>query len=159
MKAERVAREKGFAEERFKVVHCDLASNNSVRNFVTAFRQLGRPLDALVCNAAVYFPNAHKEGAFLPGLFPGGGPRWSADGHELSFAANYLGHFLLCNLLLEDLKRGATKADPSRCVILGTVTASVNEKDVGGMIPPIADVGDFEGMEAGMRDPITMVDG
>lgn len=28
-------------------------------------------LDALVCNAAVYFPNAHKEGAFFPGLFPG----------------------------------------------------------------------------------------
>jgi len=34
----------------------------------------------LVCNAAVYFPNAHKEGVFLPGLFPGGGPRWSAEG-------------------------------------------------------------------------------
>ena len=35
---------------------------------------------ALVCNAAVYFPNAHKEGIILPGLFPGGGPRWSAEG-------------------------------------------------------------------------------
>ncbi len=33
-----------------------------------------------MCNAAVYFPNAHKEGVFLPGLFPGGGPRWSAEG-------------------------------------------------------------------------------
>ena len=38
-----------------------------------------------MCNAAVYFPNAHKEGVFLPGLFPGGGPRWSAEGGELNF--------------------------------------------------------------------------
>ena len=26
----------------------------------------------------------------------------SPAGHEMSFAANYLGHFLLCNLLLEE---------------------------------------------------------
>merc|ERR1719191_1787629 len=104
-------------------MHLDLGANDSVRDFVRAFRAMGKPLDALVCNAAVYFPNADKSGAVIPGLFPGGGPRWSADGHELSFAANYLGHFLLCNLLLEDLKRGSTAADPARCVILGTVTA------------------------------------
>jgi len=128
-----------------------------VRAFAKAFRELGRPLDALVCNAAVYFPNAHKSGAFLPGLFPGGGPRWSADGHELSFATNYLGHFLLCNLLIDDLKR--SRATP-RCIILGTVTASVNDKEVGGMIPPKADIGQLQGLEAGMQGPeITMMDG
>merc|ERR1719284_1588980 len=118
---------------------------------------MNRTLDALVCNAAVYFPNAHKPGAFFPGLFPGGGPRWSADGHELSFAANYLGHFLLCNLLLEDLQKSQVK--PARCIILGTVTASVNGKEVGGMIPPLADVGNLEGLELGMKGPeVTMVD-
>jgi len=110
----------------------------------------------LVCNAAVYFPNAHKVGAFFPGLFPGGGPRWSADGHELSFAANYLGHFLLCNLLLDDLARSAEKP---RCVILGTVTASINGKELGGMIPPLAHVGDMKGLQEGMQAPITMIDG
>lgn len=72
-------------------MHCDLASKQSVKNFVQTFRTLYNGLDALVCNAAVYFPNAHKEGVVLPGLFPGGGPRWSAEGHEMSFAANYLG--------------------------------------------------------------------
>merc|ERR1719291_1430878 len=157
-KAEKVAREAGMPEGSYEVLHCDLSANNSVRQFVTSFRALGLPLDALVCNAAVYFPNAHKEGAFLPGLFPGGGPRWSADGHELSFAANYLGHFLLVNLLLPDLQAGSAKT-PARCVILGTVTASVNEKDVGGMIPPVADVGDFEGLTQGMKKPVAMVDG
>lgn len=158
-KAELAAKDAGMPEDSYSVVHLDLASNKSVRLFVDNFRSLGRPLDTLVCNAAVYFPNADKKGAFLPGLFPGGGPRWSADGHELSFAANYLGHFLLCNLLLDDLKANSTKEKPARCVILGTVTASINENDVGGMIPPLADVGMFEGLEQGMADPITMVDG
>jgi len=157
-KAEKVARAANLPEDSFTVLHCDLSANNSVRQFVKAFRALGRPLDALVCNAAVYFPNAHKPGAFFPGLFPGGGPRWSADGHELSFAANYLGHFLLCNLLLDDLKNSRVK--PARCIILGTVTASINDKEVGGMIPPLADVGEFQGLQQGMKGPeISMVDG
>jgi len=156
-KAEKVAQEAGLSPDSFTVMHLDLASNKSVRLFVDAFRALGRPLDVLVCNAAVYFPNADKQAAILPGLWSGGGPRWSADGFELSFAANYLGHFLLANLLLPDLQAGSS--GPGRCVILGTVTASVNEKDVGGMIPPLADLGDFAGLEQGMKKPITMVDG
>lgn len=156
-KAEKAARDAGMLEDSYEVLHCDLASTNSVRHFVKAFQSLGRPLDALVCNAAVYYPNAHKQGVFLPGLFPGGGPRWSAEGHEMSFAANYLGHFLLCNLLLEDLKKSASK--PARCVILGTVTATVNGAELGGMIPPLAHVGDLEGLEKGMKAPVTMLDG
>lgn len=157
VKAEKAAKRARLPEGSYTVLHCDLGANSSVRQFVDAFRALGRPLDALVCNAAVYFPNAHKPG-FL-GLFPGGGPRWSAEGHELSFATNYLGHFLLCNLLLEDLQSSETKP-AGRCVILGTVTASVNEKEVGGMIPPLADVGQFQGLARGMRGPqVTMVDG
>mmetsp|Transcript_35459 Transcript_35459/g.93521 ORF Transcript_35459/g.93521 Transcript_35459/m.93521 type:complete len:456 (-) Transcript_35459:693-2060(-) len=157
-KAEKVATAANLPKDSYTVLHCDLSANNSVRQFVTAFRALGRPLDALVCNAAVYFPNAHKPGAFFPGLFPGGGPRWSADGHELSFAANYLGHFLLCNLLLDDLK--SSKVKPARCIILGTVTASINNKELGGMIPPLADVGQFQGLEQGMVGPeVSMVDG
>lgn len=156
-KAEKVAKAAGLPEDSYIVMHLDLGANNSVRQFVKMFRSLGRRLDALVCNAAVYFPNADKQGAFLPGLFPGGGPRWSADGHEQSFATNYLGHFLLCNLLLEDLKNSTVK--PARCVILGTVTATVNDKELGGMIPPLADIGNLEGLEQGMKYPVTMVNG
>lgn len=157
-KGEKVAKQSDFPKGSYQVMHCDLAANNSVRQFVSSFQMLGLPLDVLVCNAAVYFPNADKEGAFLPGLFPGGGPRWSADGHELSFATNYLGHFLLCNLLLEDLKK--SKNSPPRCIILGTVTATVNSKELGGMIPPLADVGQFEGLKQGMKGPeVTMVNG
>eukprot|EP00442_Polarella_glacialis_P018892 CAMPEP_0115067334 /NCGR_PEP_ID=MMETSP0227-20121206/11330_1 /TAXON_ID=89957 /ORGANISM="Polarella glacialis, Strain CCMP 1383" /LENGTH=455 /DNA_ID=CAMNT_0002453385 /DNA_START=121 /DNA_END=1488 /DNA_ORIENTATION=+ len=155
-KGEKLAIELGFPEGSYSVMHLDLAANNSVKQFVQTFRARNIQLDALVCNAACYFPNAHKQGAFLPGLFPGGGPRWSADGHELSFATNYLGHFLLCNLLLEDLKKSSVK--PARCIILGTVTASINDKEVGGMIPPLADIGQLQGMQSGMKKPITMID-
>lgn len=157
-KAERMAKEAQLPKGSYRVLHLDLGALNSVRQFVAAFRALGWPLDALVCNAAVYFPNAHKNGALIPGFFPGEGPRFSAEGHELSFATNYLGHFLLVNLLLEDLAKSTVK--PARCVILGTVTASVNDKEVGGVIPPVADVGEFQGLERGMKLPkTTMVDG
>lgn len=155
LKAEKVAKENNLPEGSFIVMHCDLASQNSVKRFVESFRAIGRPLDALVCNAAVYFPNAHKTGVFLPGLFPGGGARFTPEGYEMSFATNYLGHFLLCNLLMEDLQKSSVK--PARCIILGTVTASVNDKEVGGMIPPIADLGSLEGLQEGMKKPITMM--
>mmetsp|Transcript_18246 Transcript_18246/g.42691 ORF Transcript_18246/g.42691 Transcript_18246/m.42691 type:complete len:459 (-) Transcript_18246:112-1488(-) len=154
-KAEKAARDNNFPEDSYTVLHLDLACKSSVRRFVDSFRSLGRQLDCLVCNAAVYFPNAHKEAAILPGLFPGGGPRWSPDGMELSFATNYLGHFLLCKLLLPDLEQ--SKVKPARCVILGTVTATVNNKELGGQIPPKADIGNLEGLEEGMKSPITMV--
>lgn len=155
-KAQAVARDANLPEGSYVVMHLDLGALNSVKLFVETFRSLGRPVDALVCNAAVYFPNAHKPGAFLPGLFPGGGPRWSADGFEQSFATNYLGHFLLCNMLLEDLQKSMVK--PARCIILGTVTASINDKELGGMIPPKADIGQLQGMEKGMKKPISMMD-
>lgn len=157
-KAERAAQKARLPKGSYKVLHLDLGAQKSVHQFVTSFRELGLPLDALVCNAAVYFPNAHKNGALIPGIFPGEGPRYSAEGHEMSFATNYLGHFMLTNLLLEDLKKSTNS--PPRCVILGTVTASINDKEVGGMIPPIADVGKFEGLDQGMKLPRTsMVNG
>eukprot|EP00913_Durusdinium_trenchii_P022119 g20784.t1 len=60
-KAEKAAKEAGMNPENYQVMHCDLASKQSVRNFVQTFRTMYQSLDALVCNAAVYFPNAHKE--------------------------------------------------------------------------------------------------
>mmetsp|Transcript_28446 Transcript_28446/g.66250 ORF Transcript_28446/g.66250 Transcript_28446/m.66250 type:complete len:441 (+) Transcript_28446:85-1407(+) len=157
IKAAKAAAAAGLPKDSYQVLHCDLAANDSVRQFVDAFHATGRSLEALVCNAACYFPNADKSGIIVPGLFAGGGPRWSADGHEMSFAANYLGHFLLCKLLLGDLER--SPRGPARCVILGTVTATVNNQELGGQIPPLADLGDLSGLEQGMKSPVTMIDG
>ena len=143
-KTEKAAQSLGMSPDRYTILPLDLANLASVREFVTQFRSLGKSLDALVCNAAVYLPLL-KE------------PQYSADGYELSVATNHLGHFLLCNLMLEDLKQ-STAAEP-RLVILGTVTA--NPKELGGKIPIPAppDLGNLKGFEAGFKAPIAMIDG
>lgn len=143
-KAETAAQSVGMLPDSYRILHLDLASLDSVRQFVQQFRETGRTLEALVCNAAVYLPLL-KE------------PAYSKDGYELSVATNHLGHFLLCNLMLEDLKNSGA-AEP-RLVILGTVTA--NPKELGGKIPIPAppDLGDLKGFEAGFKAPIAMIDG
>lgn len=143
-KTEQAAQSVGMAPGSYTIIHLDLASLDSVRQFVQRFRQTGRSLDALVCNAAVYLPLL-KE------------PQYTKDGYELSVATNHLGHFLLCNLMLEDLKNSGAK-EP-RLVILGTVTA--NPKELGGKIPIPAppDLGNLEGFEAGFKAPIAMING
>lgn len=143
-KAAQAAQSLNMPAAGYTLMQLDLASLTSVRHFVTAFRETGRDLSALVCNAAVYLPLL-KE------------PQWSADGFELSVATNHLGHFLLCQLLLEDLKH-STAAD-KRLIILGTVTA--NRKELGGKIPIPAppDLGKLEGFEKGFKAPIAMIDG
>ena len=143
-KAKRMAAEVGIPDDSYTVMKLDLASLDSVREFVKTFRESGKPLDTLVCNAAVYLPLL-KE------------PQRSTDGYELSVATNHLGHFLLCNLMLEDLRK--SRALPPRLIILGTVTA--NPKELGGKIPIPAppDLGNLEGFEAGFKEPITMING
>jgi protochlorophyllide reductase len=122
----------------------DLGDLESVRELVKAFHATGRPLDALVINAAVYMPRL-KE------------PKRSPQGYELSMATNHLGHFLLIQLLLGDLER--SNHPSRRLVVLGTVTA--NSKELGGKIPipAPADLGDLAGFEAGFKAPISMADG
>ncbi len=143
-KTQKVANEVGMSPDSYTIMHLDLASLNSVRQFVNTFRESGKSLDALVCNAAVYLPLL-KE------------PQRSEDGYELSVATNHLGHFLLCNLMLEDLQKSST--DQPRLVILGTVTA--NPKELGGKIPIPAppDLGDLKGFAEGFQAPIAMING
>jgi len=111
LKAERAAKAAGMAKENYTIMHLDLASLDSVRQFVDNFRQSGRPLDVLVCNAAVYQPTARQ-------------PSFTAEGFELSVGTNHLGHFLLSRLLLQDLN----KSDyPSRrLIIVGSITGELD---------------------------------
>ena len=55
-KAEKVAQEVGMTQDSYTVMHLDLASLEVVKRFVKTFRESGRSLEALVCNAAVYLP-------------------------------------------------------------------------------------------------------
>jgi protochlorophyllide reductase len=141
-KAETAAQSVGIPKGSYTTLHIDLGSLESVRRFVQNFRATGRSLEALVCNAAIYMPLI-KE------------PLRSPEGYELTVTTNHLGHFLLCNLMLEDLKK--SPAADKRLVILGTVTH--NPKELGGKIPPRPDLGDLRGFAEGFKEPITMIDG
>ncbi|CAF1072623.1 unnamed protein product [Didymodactylos carnosus] len=81
-------------------IQLDLASYESVRNFVDQFHQRHLPLHLLINNGGVMMPPF--------GL--------TKDGEELQFGTNHLGHFLLTNLLLDDLKQNV----PSRIVVLSS---------------------------------------
>ena len=133
----------------------DLSDLESVRNGVKNLKGiLDSPLDALVCNAAVYLPRLRK-------------PLRSPQGYEISMATNHLGHFLLIQLLIDNLRNSnrpvwtgrSWSAEPPRVVILGTVTA--NSKELGGKIPipAPADLGDLSGFEGGFLSPIAMANG
>jgi retinol dehydrogenase 12 len=93
------ARDALRAETGNSKIHCiqlDLSAPQSVRAFAEAIKALRKPLKVLVNNGAVM--KLERE------LTP--------DGHELNFATNHLGPFLLTHLLLETLKQAA----PSRIV-------------------------------------------
>jgi NAD(P)-dependent dehydrogenase (short-subunit alcohol dehydrogenase family) len=77
----------------------DLASLNSVRDF--AARELDRdlPLDVLVNNAGVMAPPKRLE---------------TADGFELQFGTNVLGHFALTGLLMPAVQRAATQSKAAK---------------------------------------------
>jgi protochlorophyllide reductase len=142
IKAEKAAQSVGMAANSYTLMHIDLGSLESVRQFVNNFRATGRSLEALVCNAAIYMPLI-KE------------PLFSPEGYELTVTTNHLGHFLLCNLMLPDLQK--SPAGDKRLVILGTVTH--NPDELGGKIPPRPDLGKFEGFAAGFQNPICMING
>ncbi len=143
-KAERVCAELGIARDRVTPMRLDLGSLAHVRAFAAKFAASGLPLDALVCNAAVYLPRLKS-------------PQRSPEGFEISVATNHFGHFLLSQLLLTQLLR--SRQPQPRLITLGTVTA--NSEEFGGKvpIPAPADLGDFAGLKAGFRDPVAMIDG
>jgi NAD(P)-dependent dehydrogenase (short-subunit alcohol dehydrogenase family) len=89
----------------------DLASFASVRQCAATFQAKGYPLHVLINNAG--------------GGIPGKQARFTADGFELTFGTNHLGHFLFTNLLLDNLKRSA----PARII---TVSSQLHIPGYGG---------------------------
>jgi NAD(P)-dependent dehydrogenase (short-subunit alcohol dehydrogenase family) len=75
-----------------EVVLLDLASLESVCTFGAAELSLGEPLDLLVNNAGVMAPRRRQQ---------------TADGFEIQFGTNVLGHFVLTAVLLPALVRAA----------------------------------------------------
>ncbi|KAF8083426.1 hypothetical protein N665_0774s0014 [Sinapis alba] len=144
LKAERAAKSAGMPKDSYTVMHLDLASLDSVRQFVDNFRRAEMPLDVLVCNAAIYQPTATK-------------PTFTAEGFELSVGTNHLGHFLLSRLLIHDLKNSDYPS--KRLIIVGSITGNTNT--LAGNVPPKANLGDLRGLASGLNglNSSAMIDG
>lgn len=89
------------APDRCTVMRVDLASLDSVREFVTAFSAAGLPpLHAVVCNAGLQTVDT----------------KFTVDGVEMTFGVNHLGHFALVAGLLDQL------VAPARIVVVASGT-------------------------------------
>jgi len=80
----------------------ELSSLRSVTKFAKEFQETKQPLHILVNNAGV---NPLRNGSPL-----------TEDGFELTLGVNHFGHFLLTNLLLDNLKKSA----PSKVIVVAS---------------------------------------
>ena len=104
-RAERVAAElrERTGNDGHRAYVADLARLDDVRLLAAELAEENDRLDALVNNAGIAMRDSER--------------RLSGDGHELTFAVNYLSHFLLTELLLPFLVRSA----PARIVNVASV--------------------------------------
>jgi NAD(P)-dependent dehydrogenase (short-subunit alcohol dehydrogenase family) len=89
----------------------DLADLRSVENFATRLRGQRDRLDLLINNAGVMVPPTRQE---------------TADGFEMQFGTNYLGHFALTAHLLPLLRKGQAP----RIISLSSVAARQGRIDL-----------------------------
>jgi NAD(P)-dependent dehydrogenase (short-subunit alcohol dehydrogenase family) len=97
---------KGIPPGHAELVLLDLASLASIRSVADALLIRGLPLDVLVNNAGVMAPPRRHE---------------TADGLELQFGTNVVGHFALTGLLLPLLERSAATQPGPRVVTLASI--------------------------------------
>jgi protochlorophyllide reductase len=148
-KMDKAAKELGIPKDSYLPLRLELGSLESVKNFAKNIKLFspGRPIDHLVCNAAVYRPTDPN-------------PAWTDDGFEMSFGVNHLGQFLLVQLLLpdlkkknEDLKSKKSSAKKARVCWVGSITGN-NNTIGGGLVYPRAEVGELQGLKQGPGAPM-----
>ncbi|XP_063306245.1 dehydrogenase/reductase SDR family member on chromosome X [Pelobates fuscus] len=96
---------------KVEFLYCDLTSMKSIRKFVQNFKAKNLKLHILVNNAGVMLVNEKK----------------TQDGFEEHFGLNYLGHFLLTNLLMTFLKKSGTHDSNARVITVSSATHYVGE--------------------------------
>lgn len=102
-----------FKDADLQILELDLADLKSVKNFAAEFRKKFARLDLLINNAGVMIPPYSK----------------TADGFELQFGTNHLGHFALTGHLLDIL----TATENSRVVNVSSnahKTGNINFDDL-----------------------------
>ncbi|ESN93531.1 hypothetical protein HELRODRAFT_103444 [Helobdella robusta] len=96
-------------------MHLDLADMESVRKFVEDFHATGKKLNVLINNAGLglNFKDTKRQ--------------YTKDNFELTMGTNHLGHFLLTNLLLKDLKKTASGDDGEARIVV--VASSLHDPE------------------------------
>ena len=92
----------------------ELSDPQSIRDFVTQFKETGKQLNVLINNAGLFKRFDDKQ-------------RYTARNDpalELTMITNCMGPFLLTNLLLDDLKASASLSVPSRIVNVSSMITS-----------------------------------
>ncbi|QEE14348.1 SDR family oxidoreductase [Promethearchaeum syntrophicum] len=95
------------------IFECNLSQPESIRKFVSKFTDKYSQLHILINNAAGFFYKRQE----------------TKEGYELTFATNYLGPFLLTNLLLDTMK----VSSPARIINVssnGQMMAKLTEKNI-----------------------------
>ena len=102
-----------------EVLPLDLASLASIRAAAETELARSAPLDLLINNAGVMAPKTRKE---------------TADGFELQFGTNVLGHFALTGLLLPAIHRAAaTQPLPPRVVTIASIAHKRGHIDINDL--------------------------
>src|ERR1700744_3682936 len=102
-----------------ELVIFDLASLASVRNFAEQELQKRRPLHILINNAGVMAPPKRME---------------TADGFELQFGTNVVGHFALTALLMPALEQAAAEStDRPRIVTIASIAHKQGRLNFGDL--------------------------
>jgi NAD(P)-dependent dehydrogenase (short-subunit alcohol dehydrogenase family) len=86
-----LAADSRITKDQLEVMRLDLGQLSQVRDFAKAFLETSRPIHLLINNAGVMLPDRRE----------------TADGFEVHFGVNHLGHFLLTHLLLERIRASA----------------------------------------------------
>ncbi|PKA56380.1 Short-chain dehydrogenase TIC 32, chloroplastic [Apostasia shenzhenica] len=108
---------------RVDAMKLDLSSLKSVRSFADNFIATGLPLNILINNAGVMFCPYQL----------------SADGVEMQFATNHLGHFYLTNLLLDKMKKTAKETGIEGRIVNLSSVAHLHTYDEGIQFDGISD--------------------
>ncbi len=101
----------GDLKGSYDIIKCDLANLQSVQEFTQKFLKKYHRLDGLMCNAGMVVMESKIQ--------------YTDEGFEKTFGVNFLGHFLLTELLLDML----AKTDGSRYGILSSVVHAGSPKN------------------------------
>lgn len=112
--ADEISKKSPQASSAVELVTLDLASQQSVQAAANRIAELVDSIDILINNAGIMVLSPEK----------------TAEGIELQFGTNHIGHFLFTNLLIDKLKKAAGSRPPGN-------TRIINVSSAGHRLSPI----------------------